>query len=89
MFHNVEQGTPACAGINTELFFLHPGESATVYRQLKPICDSCPVLEQCRDHALRHELYGFWGGMNADQRQRMRRELGIVLERPEIHFLAS
>ena len=36
----------------------------------KAICYTCPVLEQCREHALRvAEPYGIWGGMSESERQ--------------------
>ncbi|HAT1355015.1 TPA: WhiB family transcriptional regulator, partial [Corynebacterium striatum] len=35
----------------------------------KAICNSCPVLELCREHALRSaEPYGVWGGMSESER---------------------
>ena len=35
----------------------------------KSICQACPVLEQCRTHALRvDEPYGIWGGMSESER---------------------
>jgi len=90
MFHNPEQDSPACLGIDPELFYLEQNmQAASMHRQLKPICDSCPLLEQCREHALKHELYGYWAGMTANERQELRRRMGIVLERPELLFLAS
>lgn len=35
----------------------------------KAICRECPVLAQCRDHALAvGEVYGIWGGMSESER---------------------
>ena len=35
----------------------------------KATCAACPVLEQCRRHALSvREPYGVWGGMTEDER---------------------
>jgi WhiB family redox-sensing transcriptional regulator len=35
----------------------------------KAICRSCPVLAECRQHALTvREPYGIWGGMTAAER---------------------
>ncbi|GAF49017.1 putative WhiB family regulatory protein [Rhodococcus wratislaviensis NBRC 100605] len=37
----------------------------------RPICQHCPVLTQCREHALTTgEPYGIWGGMTEDDRRR-------------------
>ncbi len=38
----------------------------------KELCLSCPVLTQCRQHALAvGEKYGIWGGMTAAERLRV------------------
>ena len=35
----------------------------------KQVCATCPVLQQCREHALAaREPYGVWGGMTEDER---------------------
>ncbi|MFW9031565.1 WhiB family transcriptional regulator [Corynebacterium striatum] len=54
--------------------FYHPdGERGRARAQrenrAKAICNSCPVLELCREHALRSaEPYGVWGGMSESER---------------------
>ena len=36
----------------------------------KAICQDCPVLDECRDHALStREPYGVWGGMSEEERR--------------------
>ncbi|MFV9456153.1 WhiB family transcriptional regulator [Rhodococcus sp. NM-2] len=38
--------------------------------QARQICRPCPVLAQCRDHALVvSETYGVWGGMTEGDRR--------------------
>jgi WhiB family redox-sensing transcriptional regulator len=38
----------------------------------KAICADCPVIAQCRAHALQvHEPYGVWGGLTEDERSRL------------------
>lgn len=53
-----------------------PGQTvATIRKQREAveICRGCPVLAECRDHALRtNELFGVWGGLSPSQRKRMR-----------------
>ena len=63
----------ACKGVDTEIFFLEHGDRAQAKRKKEQkaisICRACPVINECREHALRvPELYGVWGGMTADQR---------------------
>lgn len=43
------------------------------YPMLREICASCPVLELCREYAVIHEEYGFWGGLTERQRRKIRR----------------
>jgi WhiB family redox-sensing transcriptional regulator len=38
----------------------------------KALCARCPVIEQCREHALRvQEPYGVWGGLSEAERHQM------------------
>lgn len=36
------------------------------------LCDSCPLLAACLDHAIRHEANGVWGGTTPVQRDALR-----------------
>ena len=80
----------ACRGLPLDMFFVNEQESehgtGTLpdLGTLRRMCAGCPALEECRDHAIRHEEYGFWGGMTARARQNARRELGIRMSRPEL-----
>ncbi len=38
--------------------------------EAKQVCQSCPALEACGEHAVEHgELYGVWGGMGEGDRR--------------------
>lgn len=56
-------------------FFFHPdGERgparARREAKAKAICQACPVLKMCREHALEvHEPYGIWGGLSESERE--------------------
>lgn len=60
-----------CSG-NTRLFFppLAERPQARARREAKArrICESCPVLEDCRWYARLNREYGYWGGENEEQR---------------------
>ena len=63
----------ACRGMDSALFFHPEGERGPARSgreaQAKQICASCPVLAQCRAHALAvHEPYGVWGGLSESER---------------------
>lgn len=57
--------------------FFHPdGERgrARAHResQAKKMCRQCPVITQCRAHALQvGEPYGIWGGLSESERELM------------------
>ena len=46
-------------------------------------CLVCPVKEPCLDHALRHEIVGYWGGTTGKERKTIRRKMNIIMQRPE------
>lgn len=64
----------SCRGLDSSVFF-HPEYErgpARVAREerAKTICRACPVLRQCRQHALAaREPYGVWGAMTARERR--------------------
>lgn len=66
--------------------FFHPdGERGKARRarveRAKQVCETCPVLAACREHALAiREPFGVWGGMDEDERSRQlsRRDLGVA-----------
>jgi WhiB family redox-sensing transcriptional regulator len=67
----------ACArpGVDPELFFPAPGQQGT---GAKRICSRCPVRAPCLADALAvpaDDDHGVRGGMNAQERRRLRREL--------------
>ena len=64
----------ACLGMDSSLFFHPEGERGAPRRRrdegAKLVCANCPVIEECREHALRtREPYGVWGGMTEEERR--------------------
>ncbi|MGW3483722.1 WhiB family transcriptional regulator [Rhodococcus indonesiensis] len=62
-----------CRGIGSETFFAPAGETRSARtrreRAAKQICAVCPVVDQCRTHAVNwRERFGVWGGMTAAER---------------------
>lgn len=63
----------ACRDVDTTMFFHPEGERGAARRRrveaAKAICATCPVMQQCREHALSvREPYGIWGGMSEEER---------------------
>lgn len=62
-----------CRTVSPELFFHPEGERGSARRRrderAKRLCLECPVLQQCRAHALSaREPYGVWGAMTEEER---------------------
>jgi WhiB family transcriptional regulator, redox-sensing transcriptional regulator len=73
----------ACNGIKTDEFFLEDNMRGKTKRLREvsavAICNTCPVKQQCLDHALSvPEVYGVWGGMTEEQRHALAKKLGIT-----------
>ena len=65
-----------CRGVDSSMFFHPDGERgrARTHRELqaKKMCRQCPVITQCRAHALQvGEPYGIWGGLSESERELM------------------
>lgn len=71
------QSDAECASISTDLFYLKQGR--TISQTVIDACQKCPVSEQCLNHAIKYEAYGYWAGTTPSQRTQMRRERGIKL----------
>ncbi|ADU00888.1 MULTISPECIES: WhiB family transcriptional regulator [Mycolicibacterium] len=63
-----------CRGVDSAMFFHPDGERgrARAQREMraKEMCRRCPVIAQCRSHALAvGEPYGIWGGLSESERE--------------------
>jgi WhiB family redox-sensing transcriptional regulator len=64
----------ACRGLDSEMFFHPEGERGSAKeareRAAKALCATCPVMLECRAHALKvREPFGVWGGLTEAERQ--------------------
>jgi len=64
----------SCREADPRLFFHPEGERGPARRErdaaARAICQTCPVMLQCRSHALTvREPYGVWGGLTEDDRE--------------------
>jgi WhiB family redox-sensing transcriptional regulator len=62
-----------CRGVDSSVFFHPDGERGPARlqreRRAKEMCRRCPVMAQCRAHALEvGEPYGIWGGLSESER---------------------
>ena len=63
----------SCRGEDSSVFFNPDGERGRARSRrenhAKAICATCPVLDECRQHALAvGEPYGIWGGLSESER---------------------
>lgn len=68
----------SCVGMDSAVFFHPSGERgaqrAARAERAKTICRGCPVLHECREHALAtREPYGVWGGLTEEERDHILR----------------
>lgn len=68
----------ACRGVESSVFFHPEGERGRARAQrenrAKQLCQTCPVIAQCRSHALETgEAYGIWGGLSEGEREFLHR----------------
>jgi WhiB family redox-sensing transcriptional regulator len=66
----------ACRALPPEMFFHPEGERGPRRRNreaaAKAVCATCPVIAECRAHALAiREPYGIWGGLGEDEREKL------------------
>lgn len=53
----------SCKGFNTSWFYPEQNDRTNLYK-VRMICESCPVKQNCLDHAIEtQETQGIWGGM--------------------------
>ncbi|MFC0438311.1 WhiB family transcriptional regulator [Kutzneria buriramensis] len=70
------QRRAACRGVPETMFF-HPDlERGSARRardaKAKAVCAGCPVILECRRHAIAaEEPYGVWGGQDEDERRQI------------------
>lgn len=74
----------ACRGEDSSVFFHPEGERGAArlarQEQAKQICASCPVRQQCLDHALAvREPYGIWGGLGEDELAQLHRQRRLTI----------
>jgi WhiB family redox-sensing transcriptional regulator len=65
----------ACNGVSSDIFF-PASEEPPAARRAKEICAECPVQDACLQYALStNQTAGVWGGLDANERRRLRRRL--------------
>ena len=71
------QEAAECAKMDLNLFY--PSHGYKYAKEAVRACSICPVKEECLQHALKYEEYGYWAGTTPSQRARIRKEIGIKI----------
>ncbi|PRY54697.1 WhiB family redox-sensing transcriptional regulator [Knoellia remsis] len=70
------QDDALCRRVEPERFFhddsLRRIEQRRREASAKRICQRCPVIQECLEHALQTEAHGIWGGTTPAERGRIR-----------------
>lgn len=69
----------ACRGLDPDLFF--PEKAGAEIRFAQAVCARCPVIAECREWGILHEIHGIWGGLTQNERRAIRRKLQIAVTR--------
>lgn len=75
------QADAACKSIGTEIFYSSEHAPNQVpFASLAKVCGACPVKSECLNHAVKHEEFGYWGGVSESGIRHLRKRRGIRLE---------
>ena len=68
----VEWERASCKGLDTEIFYLRRTDliyyQNIEYNHIRRICFSCPIQKECLQIGTSLERYGFWGGLDEQER---------------------
>lgn len=79
-------GSEPCTQVDPEMFYEESGPQALLNTPiLRRICADCPILNECAEHGIKHEEYGFWGGLTAKERKILRRKRGERIVSPAVY----
>lgn len=77
---------PLCSQIGLETFFEDSekinskGTAREDYKAAIKVCSSCAHISECAEWAIKHELFGIWGGTTPMQRKSIRRQRNIIID---------
>ena len=61
----------------------YPPIGKAVSEEVKEMCNRCPSKDECLEHALAHEKYGYWGGSSEKQREAIRQSRHVKCHAPQ------
>lgn len=85
----VEREEEYWSDVNQKHYVKYVESSTEQRRWLRQICLTCPVLQDCREYAISHETWGFWGGLTATERESERVIRGIKVDEPRDYYMVK
>lgn len=73
--NNPFKGDEPCTQVDPGMFDMDHSTTRWEVAALRKVCEPCIVREACRDYAIENALPGFWGGMTAADRKRLKKSL--------------
>ena len=71
-----EQGR--CAGVNNKNFYgSDERDTSIVPKDVQDLCESCPIISECLDYALRYERFNIWANTTEKERKMLRTMWGF------------
>lgn len=70
--------TPACIGIDVEVFFTEERGNYANLDYVKKVCKTCPVQVECYDYAIEHLVHGIWAGTTMEERNKYRSKHNMI-----------
>lgn len=77
----IDDGSVApCAEIGHDIFYPESPLEEREKLEIRKLCLSCKWMDRCADHGIKHEIYGYWGGLSPEERHQIRLRNRINLE---------
>lgn len=72
-------GTQACQNPTAAAALAFSGAVGADASPALALCAVCPFVDECRDWALVHDVYGVWGGTTEDDRAEIRAQTSLPI----------
>ena len=74
------QKDASCKEIGHQPFYPNDRNELPQKDSLIKVCNACPVQQECLNHAVNYERYGFWGGKTQGEIRQLRIKHNIKLD---------
>jgi WhiB family redox-sensing transcriptional regulator len=68
----------ACKDMDVNEFFPEGPINRKKVAELKAVCATCPIINECLTVALHNNEYGIWGGTTEFERKNIKRKMKLI-----------